>query len=135
MNRIIALLVTVLLVGCASTLSEKPERRIVELATERTVVPDEEVMLVYLPPGSDVATGAQQLVEILTVDNARGVVAVIGSEDTTMMGQVIRDALPRMRNGALKGALLLYVGSYKDEQFFETEAERLGAAHSFSRYR
>jgi hypothetical protein len=109
-------------------------KEIAEIAGKAVAGSTRQMYMFYLAPRSNIARGADGLLNVLTGNNLNGIVFVVGSEDSEMMVAVIRRAFQDVRPGSLAGCRLIFVGSAADREAVAIFVKPSGAEFIFAEY-
>jgi hypothetical protein len=134
LRRVLVAALAIAVIGIAS-LAQCGPREIAAIAGKAVAGSTRQMHLFYFPPGSDVAAGSDQLFSILTGNDLKGIVLVVGSEDSAMMVAMIRRAFPRVSPGSLMGSRVVFVGSTAGRDGVATVVRGSGAEFLFAEYR
>ena len=107
MSRYVAFVVILLFCAVpalAQTEVPKEVRHIMALGTKVAPTTKKEILLVYMPPNSDVAAGASQFVRVLQNNSCSKSMILLGSEDTWLVANIILNAVPQLKKKELKNA-------------------------------
>ena len=92
----------------------------------------QQFVLLHMPAGSDIKAGAKQLGGILgDINRPKGVVLVIGSEDTTAMASIVKKAFATVAHNRLAGCLVVFVGATSEQQSVGEAVTKTGAQFRF----
>jgi hypothetical protein len=92
-------------------------------------------VLLHMPKGSDVKKGTTQLIGILgDIKRPSGVTLALGSPDTSGMAAMVVGAFSRVRNRALAGCKVIFIGAAADRARTQEAIEHAGATYVFAEY-
>ena len=109
---------------------EQARQHISAVATK--ALDGQQFILLHMPSGSDEKAGSHQLAGILDdLKHPRGVVLVIGSEDTTAMANIIKGGFATVRRERLAGCVVIYVGLASERRSVGEVVAKSGAEFRF----
>jgi len=134
-RRLIALPLLCAAVGVIAAQStdavEKSRQHIGALAS-KVLGEHQQFVLLHMPAGSDVEAGANQLGGILgDIKRPKGVVLVIGSEDTTAIASIVKKGFATVARNSLAGCIVVFVGAMSEQQSVGEAVAKSGAQFRF----
>lgn len=131
------LLVILLLQSTSTSWAQAPDavQHIANLGSKVAPADTNDIFLVYMPPGSDINEGADQLVRIFRGNDCRASTFLVGSEDTGLIAKVILKALTQLEERELDDCPVIVVGARADKWRIKRAFKGVGAKVYYARYR